>query len=113
MNKFFKVVSNVAAVSKKIDIEIVNTLEMWGLLAERYAKQECPVDTGNLRNSISHKQDFGEKFAIVGTNVEYAPYVEFDDSKKHPTGKAHFLRDSIVTHGDEYKEIAIKHLGRV
>lgn len=29
-------------------------LEMIGLQAERYAKEGCPVDTGRLRNSITH-----------------------------------------------------------
>lgn len=29
-------------------------LEKCGLVAEGYAKRMCPVDTGNLRNGISH-----------------------------------------------------------
>ena len=41
----------------------------------------------------------------IGTNVRYAPYVEFIDRYYHPTGKAHFLRDAASTHGDRYKEI--------
>jgi len=39
------------------------------------AKEKVPVDTGNLRNSITYEVDGNE--GIVGTNVEYAPYVEF------------------------------------
>lgn len=44
-----------------------------GLTAETYAKRDCPVDTGRLRNSISHTND--EDSAYIGSNVEYAAYV--------------------------------------
>lgn len=30
-------------------------LEKCGLVAEGYAKKLCPVDTGTLRNSITHR----------------------------------------------------------
>ena len=51
-------------------------LEKCGLVAEGYAKKLCPVDTGNLRNSITHTVDEQEPAAIIGTNNEYAAYVE-------------------------------------
>lgn len=44
-----------------------------GAMVERDAKRNCPVDTGNLRSSITHEV-VGDVCAI-GTNVEYAPYV--------------------------------------
>ena len=73
--------------------------------AEGFAKDECPVDTGNLRSKISNKVVDSEKALYVGTNVEYAPYVEFGENKSHKVGKAHFIRDSIATHGERYKNI--------
>lgn len=54
----------------------LKALAKCGLTAEGYAKKLCPVDTGNLRNSISHKVDTDEPVAYIGTNIEYAPYVE-------------------------------------
>ena len=45
------------------------------LLVETDAKRQCPVDDGQLRQSITHEVE--DKEGIVGTNVEYAPYVEF------------------------------------
>lgn len=60
-------------------------LEKCGLTAEGYAKKATPVDTGNLRNSISHKVQKDTMF--VGTNVEYAPYVEFGTGKYYPGGR--------------------------
>ena len=52
---------------------IKNGLEAIGLTAETYAKKETPVDTGRLRNSISHIVD-GEA-TYIGSNVEYAAFV--------------------------------------
>ena len=49
----------------------VRALEKCGLAAEGYAKKLCPVDTGNLRNSITHQVDEAEPAAYVGTNSEY------------------------------------------
>lgn len=46
------------------------------LVIERDAKMLCPVDTGDLKRSITAKDD-GFNEASVGTNVHYAPYVEF------------------------------------
>ena len=74
-----------------------------GEAAEGYAKDNCPVDTGRLRNSISYKVK-GED-CYIGTNVEYAPQQEFGDHFQHKVGRAHFLRDAATTHGDEYKNI--------
>lgn len=55
----------------------LRALERCGSQAEGYAKDLAPSDTGNLRNSISHRVDPDEPAAYVGTDTEYAPYVEF------------------------------------
>lgn len=46
---------------------------------ESAAKRVCPVDTGRLRSSITHSLATDERglLALIGTNVEYARYVEF------------------------------------
>ena len=44
---------------------------------EADAKELCPVDTGRLRSSITTALAATYPGAEVGTNVEYAPYVEF------------------------------------
>lgn len=59
-------------------------LERCGLQAEGYAKDLAPVDTGNLRNSISHRTD--DNAAYVGTNNEYAAYVELGTGKYAESG---------------------------
>ena len=75
-------------------------LEAIGLTAEGYAKRETPVDTGRLRNSISHATD--DEAAYIGTNVEYAPYVELGARGRQ--GK-HMLQRAATEHADEYKQI--------
>lgn len=55
---------------------VLRALERCGMEAEGYAKDLAPVDTGNLRNSISHKVDDGEPAVYIGSNTSYAPYVE-------------------------------------
>ena len=63
--------------------QVERALEKCGLLAEGYAQvkltEQDAVDTGNLRNSINHKvvTNKNEHSVYVGTNVEYAPYIEF------------------------------------
>lgn len=47
---------------------------------ERYAKDRCPVDTGNLRASIQHEK-VAQFQAVTGTNTIYAPYVELGTYK--------------------------------
>lgn len=76
------------------------SLGLWaiGASAEGYAKRGCPVDTGRLRNSITHRAEDSDVY--IGTNVEYAPYVEYTHKEK-----AHFLRNAATTHNDEYESI--------
>lgn len=83
---------------------IARALETIGLVSERYAKGYAPVDTGRLRNSISHQSVPDEEAVYVGTNVEYAPYQEF--GTKYQAGTP-FLRPAIENHLQEYKNIAL------
>lgn len=75
-------------------------LEAIGLTAEWYAKKDTPVDTGRLRNSISHATD--DEAAYIGTNVEYAPYVELG-ARGRPG--VHMLKRAATEHADEYKRL--------
>ena len=81
-------------------------LEIIGGKAESYAKKLCPVDTGRLRNSITHQQ-MDEHTEMIGTNVEYAPYVELGHHTSGGTFVAgkHFLRSAAEGHSAEYKQI--------
>jgi len=60
--------------------ELGKAVEELVLIVEAKAKELCPVDTGLLRSSITPViASWAE--AYVGTNTEYAPYVEFGTKK--------------------------------
>ena len=97
-----KFTDNSKEVSEKIKKALLRWLETCGLVAEGYAKKLAPVDTGNLRNSITHQVDDGEPAAYIGTNVEYAPYQELGTIhiKAQP-----FLKPSVADHANEFRKI--------
>lgn len=51
---------------------------------QRMAKEACPVKTGRLRSSIAIRFDASGFAAEVGTNVHYAPAVEFGGMRRAP-----------------------------
>ena len=98
-----------ALIEEAVFSQIERALEKVGLTAERYAKLACPVGTpestgkkgymgGTLRNSISHTHD--KNTAYIGTNVEYAPYVEMGTKKM---AAKPYLKPAIADHLQEYK----------
>lgn len=70
------VVDNSALVQEAFHTACLRALERCGMEAEGYAKDLVPVDTGRLRNGISHAVSEDEMAAYVGSNTSYAPYVE-------------------------------------
>lgn len=82
-----EITDNSGLVREEFQAAALRALEKCGLTAEGYAKLLCPVDTGNLRNSITHQVDDGEPAVYIGTNSEYAPYVELGTGKYYPSGR--------------------------
>lgn len=82
----FRFIDNSKEVLEALRQAELRALETCGLVAEKYAKKLCPVDTGALRNSISHKVDSGEPAAYIGTNEEYGSYVELGTGKYYKGG---------------------------
>ena len=93
---------NSEEIANEIKSALLRGLETCGLVAEGYAKKLAPVDTGNLRNSITHELDDGEPAAYIGTNVEYAPYVCLGTihMKAQP-----FLKPAVADHANKYRKI--------
>ena len=129
--------NNTDEVKATLDSAVNKALTIIGINAEKYAKALCPVGTqestgirgyrgGTLRNSITYNVE--NETLIVGSNVEYAPYVElgtgpyfspppkwehFEVPPSKGIGRAYvharpYLRPAIEDHLDEYKDI-IKH----
>lgn len=85
---------------KALDGAIDHALWAIGARAETHAKAVTPVDTGRLRNSIAHAET--DDATYIGTNVEYAPYIEFGTRRNHAH---HMLKRAATEHGEEYKAI--------
>lgn len=84
-------------------LENQSDIALWAIGAEMEAnakKYETRVDTGRLRNSISHAET--DDTVYVGTNVEYAPVHELGGRK---ISALHFLQRSVSDHVDRYKAI--------
>lgn len=64
--------SNLKGYHKAMREAKVKALTAIILVAEDKSVQLVPVDTGRLRGDISHYIDDDGKFALIGTNVQYA-----------------------------------------
>jgi phage gpG-like protein len=122
---------NTKEVLSAMEKAIERGLKAIGLEAEGNAKKyETAVDTGRLRNSITwalsgeeantkeYEYKVGEetkkghyegnapkdknKAVYIGTNVEYAPYVELGAKGRDAL---HFLKRAATDHKDRYKEL--------
>lgn len=102
-----KLTDNTKLIKNATDQQIGAALEAIGLKVEGYAKLICPVDTGRLRNSITHVVKTNEKTVYIGTNVKYAAAVECGTSRQRPQP---YLKPAATQHTDEYKTIAEYHL---
>lgn len=112
-------VDNTDKIIKATDEAIYNALEIIGNKAADYAAGLAPVDTGNLKNSMTSEVSQSEKAVYVGTAVEYAPYVEFGHHQevgryvpaiekrlvREFVPAKPFLKPAIQNHLDEYKHI--------
>ena len=72
-----KFVDNSEAVKRELERAAIRGLIKASLLVEGQAVLLAPVDKGGLRDSIGYKVDESELVAYVGTNCEYAIYVEY------------------------------------
>lgn len=138
----FAFTDNSQQVLDALEDSVNAALEEIGIRAEGYAALLTPVGTpestgvmgyqgGTLRKSITHKVVGDEVY--IGTNVEYAPYVEYGTGIyasdgtgrnnpwvwKDKNGKFHWtrgmkpqhmLKKAASEHTEEYKKVIEKHL---
>lgn len=95
----FKLIDNTPQIIQRKNAAVAMALEMIGLQCENYAVLLCPVDTGRLKGSLSHEVRPSEEMVIIGTNVEYAPYVEMGTSRMNAQP---YLYPAVYNHTQEY-----------
>lgn len=74
--EFAEFADELRAAAADVDEVVDRAVKETALEVERSAKQNAPVDTGTLRSSIETAPS-GVGEYLVGTNIEYAPDVEF------------------------------------
>lgn len=65
---------------------LTEAMETWALRVEATAKRLVPVDSGRLRSSIANEVERTgtvEITAYIGSNVSYAPIIEFGRGPVH------------------------------
>lgn len=83
--------------------QLMVALEAIGIHIEGEAKEELEntprrIDTGNLRNSISHQLEPMENCVVVYTNVNYAHYVHEGTVNMTPN---RFLKNAVDRNKDQ------------
>lgn len=109
--------------------QILLGLARIGMKMQEYAAKLCPVDTGALRNTIAFKVEPDEQAVYVGSNSEYAVYVELGTGEYSEVGGTpkkrwtyrdeltgetrigvpqkprHFIKPAVTDHGDTFRAI--------
>ena len=92
-----RIVNHADDFNEAIRAKVPIALEKCGLAGEGYAKFKCPVDTGRLRNSITHA--ISGNTVNIGSNVEYAAYVELGTSRQRAQP---YLTPAVQNHEAQY-----------
>ena len=141
----YRIISHVAEVKAALETQLARAAEICRGTMESHAKlnitrrvYDTPetwyVRTGLLRNSITAQvaKDGDDTVVVVGTNVNYAPYVELgtgryakdggrqtpwmymgSDGRMHRTSGMHprpYLRPAVEDHAEEYMRIIEREL---
>ncbi len=88
-------------------------LKRLALVVERHAKMATVVDTGRLRASITHA--YGPNSVLIGSNVDYAPFIEYGTRKmdaRHMEGTIKVLGEgmfsyAVGTMGEELEDFGV------
>jgi len=84
-----------------------SALEEVGFFVEAEAKSRTTVATGTLKRSITSVVDTNDKSVTVGTNIEYATYVEKGTSRQIAKP---YLTPAVEENKSKLKSILEKHL---
>ena len=99
---------NLQEVLKSLDGALETGLVKIGAAAQGYAKDNTPVRTGTLRDSIGVEVKSDEKAAYIGTMIEKfpdKPYGQYVELGARGRQGVHMLKRAATEHTDEYKRI--------
>ncbi|MCM1227553.1 MAG: HK97 gp10 family phage protein [Clostridium sp.] len=130
-----EITDNSPKAKEELEAAVLRALEECGQDAEKYAKMLAPspgkTGTGALRNSIAHQVAENEQAVYIGTNSEYAVYLELGTGKYYPGGRQEpwvyqdakgnwhlthgqraqpYLKPAVADHADHYRSVIKKEL---
>jgi phage gpG-like protein len=103
-NNFRVDINNVPRHKRQLDSAIQRALDLVGERVSSNVAQITPVDTGALRNSISHRTM--KDAVLIGSNLKYALYVEVGTIKMRAANRGKgYLRYGIQQSRNDIKTI--------
>ena len=99
---------NLDEVLSAIDSAITAGLVEIGAKAQGYAKDNTPVRTGTLRDSIGVEVEPNEKAAYIGTMIDKfpeEPYGNYVELGTRGNSGVHMLQRAATKHTAEYKKL--------
>ena len=102
---------NLDEVLRALDGALEKGLVKIGAAAQGYAKDNTPVRTGTLRDSIGVEVKSGEKAAYIGTMIDKfpdKPYGQYVELGARGRPGVHMLQRAAAEHADEYKRLMEK-----
>lgn len=92
----------------RITLRTEGDLSRLGFMVQNAARVRCPVATGRLRSSIQSTsgRDSRGPFVDVGTNVVYAPHVEY--GTQHMAAQP-YMRPALLDAADQWAQLARAH----
>lgn len=97
---------NTAEFMERVERGIDNGMKELGERVAQRAKEHCPVDTGRLQESITSTAN--GKTVTVGSDVEYAVYVELGTCKMRAQP---YLRPALEECGGDAIEVLRESIG--
>jgi HK97 gp10 family phage protein len=104
-----QIISSFGKMAAKIEKEIADEATASAYKIQSDAKKNAPVNFGNLRNSINVSSEYNNNKIVylIGSNLPYAPYVEFGTGGKVsiPNGYADFAMQFKGKKGGKFVEM--------
>jgi HK97 gp10 family phage protein len=99
---------NLQEVLKALDNSLEKGLVDIGAAAQGYAKDNTPVRTGTLRDSIGVEVKPNDKEVYIGTMIDKfpdKPYGKYVELGARGSSGVHMLQRAATEHTDEYKRL--------
>lgn len=100
-----KIIDNSGQVKEEMQAAVLRALERMGGMAQAFAMDKAPVDTGNLRDHIHTVISDDEKAVYIGTKDDEVPYAGYVELGTYKMRAQPFLKPAASDHALDYLRI--------